>query len=165
MVLSSLIFSLWECVCMCVHVHLRLYMYVQVHAFMCTTGGQRTLDILLCNSVLQPWDRALMNQWTGAGLAASEPQPYSRLIRVTGTVIPGFLCGCWGFEFRSSCLHSKHSYQMSHLSRAPKYISSSDLVMNWQSLLKVNVSHSHDKIEETGSKKQKFIVFSKGNVD
>lgn len=24
--------------------------------------------------------------------------------------VPGFLCGCWEFELRFSCLQSKHSY-------------------------------------------------------
>ena len=31
------------------------------------------------------------------------------------TAVPDFLCGCWEFEFSSSCLYRKHSYPLSHL--------------------------------------------------
>lgn len=38
-------------------------------------------------------------------------------IGVTGTytLMPSFLCWFWRFELRKSCLHSKHSYILSHL--------------------------------------------------
>lgn len=34
--------------------------------------------------------------------------------------MPGFLCGCYGFELRSSCLYSMHSYHV--ISPASHYI-------------------------------------------
>lgn len=38
-----------------------------------------------------------------------ETEPGVRLAASKSCNPPGLLCGCWGFELRSSCLHSKHS--------------------------------------------------------
>lgn len=50
--------------------------------------------------------------------------------------VPGFLCGCWEFEFSSSCLYRKHSYPLSHLSSQTSFLSFSwvgDSILLFQS--------------------------------
>lgn len=55
----------------------------------------------------------------GALLEASKPQKNFLSLPATAYVhmaMPGLLHGCWGFELRSLCSHSKHSYPLSPLS-------------------------------------------------
>lgn len=42
------------------------------------------------------------------------PSPVALLLQAQ-EVLPGFLCGWWGFELWPECLHSKCCYTQSHL--------------------------------------------------
>lgn len=86
----------------------------QAHAWcMKARGGHLRCSVTLCFVL------PTMVTGPGARLAASNPLtsvPHFSVLelQVHGTIPVFYLCGCWGFELRSSCLHSKCSYTLTH---------------------------------------------------
>lgn len=76
-------------------------------------GGQRkTLDVLLCQSLPNSVETEYFTE-SGGRLGVRKPQ-WSSCLWPTQPwcyryIQPSLLHGCWGFEFSSSCLHSKCS--------------------------------------------------------
>lgn len=93
--------------CVLTHIHVEVR---GEHEWRGVLLGHTTLYFLKTRSLTEP----------GAGLAARQPSVSPLPPHCTGVTrqhmpMLRFLCGCWGFEPRSSCWSSKHSYPLPHL--------------------------------------------------
>lgn len=105
---------------MCVVLYVMLCAGVYVGTYICTY--MKRPEEAFCSNTLYLIPLRILSLNPELRLVASKPQqssyfhPYNVRVVVSHTAMPCFLCKSWRFELRSSCVHSKHSYPLIHLS-------------------------------------------------
>ena len=120
--------SVYVCVCLCVYMSVFVWCSTWGWCTMCVHAeatrrywayfSVTLYRIALRQALSLNWKSSVPSRLTSQkmpGIHLSLLAPNSRIID-TDIVILGFLCGCWGFEHISSCLHREYSYPLSLLS-------------------------------------------------
>lgn len=100
--------------------HLGIKGCIHLSAYVCWCTTNKRLDGLLYHSLPHYFQTGSLTE-PGARLSASTPLHPSVELQMYMAML-GFSCRCWGFKFRSLCLHSKCVYLQNHHPRPNDFL-------------------------------------------